>query len=122
LLVVLGSCAGLLVRQVRYTDSPVGMNPTQVDYADYRDVAGVKMPFKWTVTWTDGRSVIQLTDVKANAPVDAAKFAKPSPPAPPPPAKSAARQVAVNLRDCATRHSARLCTRSTCAQPHRDPR
>lgn len=74
--------SGLLVRQLRYTNVPVGRVPTQVDYADYRDVSGVKMPFRWTVTWVDGRSTFQLTDVKPNVPIDAAKFAKPAPPAP----------------------------------------
>jgi len=76
--------SGLLVRQVRYADSPVGLNPTQVDYADYRDVAGVKMPFKWTVSWLDGRSTTELSEVQPNAPIDAAKFARPA--APPRPA------------------------------------
>jgi photosynthetic reaction center cytochrome c subunit len=75
--------SGLLVRQVRYTDSPVGLNPTQVDYADYREVSGVKMPFRWTVTWLDGRSTFELSDVQPNVPIDAAKFAKPAPPAVP---------------------------------------
>ena len=73
--------SGLLVRLVRYIDSPVGLNPSQIDYNDYREVAGVKMPFRWTVTWLDGRSIIELTDVQANAPVDAAKFARPAVPA-----------------------------------------
>ena len=71
------------MRQIRYTDSPVGLNPTQVDYADYRDVSGVKMPFRWTVTWLDGRSTFELSEVKPNAPIDAAKFGKPAAPAPP---------------------------------------
>jgi photosynthetic reaction center cytochrome c subunit len=75
--------SGLLVRQVRYTDSPVGLNPTQIDYADYREVSGVKMPFRWTVTWLDGRSTFELSDVQPNAAIDAAKFAKPVPPAAP---------------------------------------
>jgi photosynthetic reaction center cytochrome c subunit len=75
--------SGLLVRVVRYADSPIGLNPTQIDYSDYRDVAGVKMPFKWTVSWLDGRSITELSEVKPNVPVDAAKFAKPAPPAPP---------------------------------------
>ncbi len=74
------SQSGLLVRQVRYTDSPVGLNPTQVDYADYREVAGVKIPFRWTVSWLDGRSTIELSEVQPNAPIDAAKFARPAPP------------------------------------------
>ena len=76
--------SGLLVRLVRYAELPVGRNPTQIDYADYRAVGttGVKMPFRWTMTWTDGRSTTQLSQVQANVPIDAAKFAKPAPPAP----------------------------------------
>ena len=74
--------SGLLVRMVRYTDSRVGRIPTQIDYGDYREVSGVKMPFHWTVTWLDGRSIIELSDVQPNAPIDAAKFARPAPPAP----------------------------------------
>jgi len=70
--------SGLLVRLVRYSDSPVGLNPTQIDYADYREVAGVKMPFRWTVTWLSGRSTIELTEVQPNVRIDAAKFAKPT--------------------------------------------
>ena len=50
--------SGLLVRLVRYADTVVGIVPTQIDYSDYRVVSGVKMPFKWTVTWTDGRSTV----------------------------------------------------------------
>jgi len=70
---------GLLTRQVRYADTPIGMVPTQVDYADYREVAGVKLPYHIVITWTDGQSDIQLTDIQANARIDAAKFAKPAP-------------------------------------------
>jgi hypothetical protein len=68
---------GFLLRSVRYADSPVGLSPTQIDYADYREVSGVKMPFRWTVTWLDGRSTIVLTDVQPNVAVDAAKFRQP---------------------------------------------
>ena len=75
--------SGLLLRHVRLTESPVGRIPTQIDYADYRTVAGVKMPFRWTVTWLDGRSTIELSEVQANVPIDAARFAKPVPPAAP---------------------------------------
>jgi outer membrane lipoprotein-sorting protein len=75
--------SGLLVRLLRYTDSSVGLNPTQIDYSDYREVAGVKTPFKWTVTWLDGTSAFTLSDVQANAAIAAAKFAKPAPPTAP---------------------------------------
>lgn len=70
---------GLLARQLRYADTPVGMVPTHVDYSDYREVAGVRMPFKMVVTWTDGQSNILLTDVQPNAAIDATQFAKPAP-------------------------------------------
>ena len=70
---------GLLARQVRYADTPIGMVPIQVDYSDYRDVASVKMPFHMVITWTDGQSTIQLTDVQPNVTIDAARFAKPAP-------------------------------------------
>ena len=69
--------SGLLVRLVRFSESPVGRLVTQVDYADYSDVSGVKMPFKWTVSWLDGRSIFELTDVRPNVSIDATKFAKP---------------------------------------------
>lgn len=71
---------GLLLREVRYTNSPIGLNPTQTDYFDYRDVSGVKMPFRWTTTWTDGRATTELAEIQANAPIDAARFAKPAAP------------------------------------------
>lgn len=77
---------GLLVRSVRYVETPIGKVPVRVDYSDYRAVSGVKIPFKWVSTWTDGRTVFQLNSAQLNAAVDAAKFAKPSPPAPPSPA------------------------------------
>ena len=73
--------SGLLVRQVRYGDTPIGMVPLQVDYSDYRDVAGVKMPFHIVVTWTDGQSMIELSEIQPNAAIDAARFAKPVAPA-----------------------------------------
>lgn len=76
------SISGLLVRLVRYTNSLVGVNPTQIDYSDYRDVSGVKLPYRWIVTWTDGRSTIELSELRANIPIDATKFAKPTPIAP----------------------------------------
>ncbi|MSO83047.1 MAG: photosynthetic reaction center cytochrome c subunit [Acidobacteria bacterium] len=69
--------SGLLVRLVRWTDTAAGPVPVQIDYADYRDVAGVKMPFHWVVTWTNGQSTIQLNDMRPNVPIDNARFARP---------------------------------------------
>jgi hypothetical protein len=69
---------GLLTRMIRYGNSPIGRLPTQVDYADYRDVNGVKLPFRFTFAWLDGRDAFQLKDVRVNVPVDAAKFGRPT--------------------------------------------
>lgn len=77
--------SGLLVRSVRYADSPLGRNPTQVDYSDYRAQDGVTLPSKWTVARPLGRFTIQVTEIQQNVPVDDSKFAKPA--APPAPAK-----------------------------------
>ena len=70
--------SGLLVREVRYGKSPIGRVPTQIDYGDYRDVGGIKMPFRLIFAWLGGRDSIQLNEVQANVPIDAAKFGKPS--------------------------------------------
>jgi len=72
--------SGFLVRMVRYADTPVGLLPTQVDYADYRDSGGVKIPFRWTIGRPSGSFTIKLDHVDVNVPVDAAKFAQPAPP------------------------------------------
>jgi hypothetical protein len=69
--------SGLLVRQTRFINTAVGLIPLDVDYSDYRPVAGVKMPYKWTMTWVDGKSTTELTEVQPNATVAAARFTKP---------------------------------------------
>jgi photosynthetic reaction center cytochrome c subunit len=70
--------SGLLVRLLRYSPSPIGRVPTQVDYTDYRDVGGIKMPFRATISWLDGRDEFELTEYRLNVPIDAAKFGRPT--------------------------------------------
>src|SRR6516162_3199025 len=70
--------SGLLVRMVRYADTPLGRNPTQIDYADYRDTGGIKIPYRWTVARTNGRFTIQIDQVQQNVAIDDSKFAKPT--------------------------------------------
>jgi hypothetical protein len=66
----------LLLRVVRFAGSPIGRIPTQVDYSDYRDVDGIKMPFRIMFAWLDGRDAIQLSEVKLNVPIDEARFGR----------------------------------------------
>jgi len=70
---------GLLVRELRYGNSPIGRVPTQIDFADYRDVNGIKLPFRITYAWLDGRDSIVLKEIKTNVAVNEAKFGKPAP-------------------------------------------
>ncbi len=80
---------GLLARVVRYSKTIVGPVPTQIDYSDYREVAGVKLPFQWRL--------FSLDDVQPNVAIDPARFAKPVAPVTPvvAPAKIARQLVEV---------------------------
>jgi photosynthetic reaction center cytochrome c subunit len=71
--------SGLLLRELRYGRSPIGRVPTQIDFADYRDVNGIKLPFRTTYAWLDGRDSIVLNEIQTNVPVDEAKFGRPAP-------------------------------------------
>ena len=70
---------GLLLREIRYGNSPIGRVPTQIDYADYRDVKGIKLPFHITYAWLDGRDSIVLREIQTNVPIDEKKFGRPAP-------------------------------------------
>ena len=69
--------SGLLARMVRYSPAPVGRVQTQIDYADYRDVGGIKFPFELKFTWLGGRYTAKLTDIKVNVPIDESTFGRP---------------------------------------------
>jgi photosynthetic reaction center cytochrome c subunit len=75
--------SGLLVRMRRFVQTPVGSNPTQIDYADYREESGVKTPFRWTVARPNARFTIQIEQTQHAAPVADDKFAKPATSPPP---------------------------------------
>jgi photosynthetic reaction center cytochrome c subunit len=70
---------GLLKRYIRYANTMVGRIPTQVDYDDYRDVAGVKMPFKFSYAWVSERDDWTMSGYEANVNIDNAKFGRPDP-------------------------------------------
>jgi tetratricopeptide (TPR) repeat protein len=72
--------SGLLERLVRYAPSPLGLVPTRVDYADYRNVDGVETPFLRTVAQPGESFTFQVEQVRQNVPIDDAEFAKPTAP------------------------------------------
>jgi outer membrane lipoprotein-sorting protein len=69
--------SGLLVRVLVYTSSPIGVNPRQIDLSDYRDVNSIRMPYRWIMTWTDGRSTLEVGEIQPNVAIEASRFARP---------------------------------------------
>ena len=68
---------GLLLRQLRFGSSPLGLNPTQIDYGDYKTFDGVQVPLHLVITRPNRTLDIQLVRVTQNVPLDDAKFARP---------------------------------------------
>jgi hypothetical protein len=70
--------SGLLLRRSVTTSTPLGPLPEQVDYSDYRDVNGVKVPFLVRyATWRE-LTTEKLSDVKFNVEITAEEFARPA--------------------------------------------
>jgi hypothetical protein len=72
------AASGLLVRRAISTMTPLGPLPWQVDYSDYRDVSGLKMPFQITRANWEAIDTLKITDIKPNVQIDDARFARPS--------------------------------------------
>jgi hypothetical protein len=70
--------SGLLVRLLRWNDTAVGPVATQYDYSDFRDVGGVKRPFRWVRRSTANEVTVVLKEIRPNVAIDAARFAKPT--------------------------------------------
>jgi hypothetical protein len=70
---------GFLVRRASSLATPVGNIPEQVDFSDYRDVDGLKLPFTIKVESIDPMSSVvrKFTEIKLNVPIDAKRFNKP---------------------------------------------
>lgn len=69
--------SGLLVRGDRTVVSPEGNAAVKTFYEDYRDIEGVKVPYKTRTILPQFEMHSTVTEVKFNVPVDEAKFAKP---------------------------------------------
>lgn len=67
---------GLLVRRVAQTPTVLGFFNYQVDYADYKDFGGVKLPTTIKFAVPNIRWTRKVLDVKNNVTIDDAKFMK----------------------------------------------
>jgi photosynthetic reaction center cytochrome c subunit len=70
--------SGLLLRMLRFSDSPIGLNPAQVDYSDYRDQGRLKVPFQRIVSSPRSRFSIRIEQVQDNVAIDDKIFARPA--------------------------------------------
>jgi hypothetical protein len=76
---------GLLLRQLTVRALFINDVPEQVDYEDYRDVDGVKMPFTIRTSGVNPNNpftIRKFTEIKTNVPVDASVFVMPATPKP----------------------------------------
>jgi hypothetical protein len=72
---------GLLVRRLTFAATAIGVIPEQVDFSDYRDVNGIKLPFTVRIAAADSTnpsSTRTFEEVNLNAPIDQARFEKPA--------------------------------------------
>ena len=76
--------SGLLRRIVYNQESAAGPYPTQVDYSDFRDVGGRKVPAIWVISQVRNREFTWAMNTVRAAAVEDSKFARP-------PAATAAR-------------------------------
>ena len=72
--------SGLLVRVLRFVETPLGRNPTVVDYGDYRDQGGLKTPFRWTIARPNGRFTVEIEHMQQNVPIKDDRFVRPTVP------------------------------------------
>lgn len=72
--------SGLLARREELTRRKVGWVPERIDYADYRDVGGTKVPATIKASYVDPwiGATRTFTEILLGAPVDDAVFARPA--------------------------------------------
>src|SRR5262249_8735269 len=71
---------GLLLRRISYTKTRIGYDPEQVDFSDYREVDGIKIPFRVSTSYLDNNhlnTVRNISSVENNVVVEDTKFAVP---------------------------------------------
>jgi len=69
--------SGLLLRTDSTAIAPEGSSPLKSFYEDYRDVDGIKVPFKLRTVLPQYELIVTFTELKNNVPIDDAKFTKP---------------------------------------------
>jgi hypothetical protein len=72
---------GLLLRKQILANTPVGSDPTQIDFADYKTVDGIKLPFTVSVYYPEFAfsGTRKFKEIKHHVAVEDSKFEMPKP-------------------------------------------
>ena len=65
---------GLLLKEIRFASSPLGLNPTSLELSDYKEKDGVKAPTGIIITRPSRRLQIRITGIEQNLPIDDSVF------------------------------------------------
>jgi len=68
---------GLLLRRIVLTRTALGRLPEETDFADYREVDGVKEPFTVRYLQINTRFTVKYTEIRHNVPLDDSIFQMP---------------------------------------------
>jgi photosynthetic reaction center cytochrome c subunit len=74
---------GLLIRQVRYAQTPIGQLPAQIDYFDFRPVEKIQFPHRISTSQPNSRETIVFTTIQPNYPMNDVHFEPPRSATPP---------------------------------------
>lgn len=69
--------SGLLVRQDTTSITPEGKMPGKTFFEDYREIDGIKVPFKTRSILPQAEIITTFTEIKNNVAIEDSKFAKP---------------------------------------------
>jgi hypothetical protein len=53
------------------------LNPIQIDYEDYRESGGLKVPYRWSVARPNGTLTVQILQAQEGVPLEDKQFSKP---------------------------------------------
>jgi hypothetical protein len=71
---------GLLYKRAGETHTPLGDYPYETIYDDYRDIDGVKIPFRTTNRTTNDSTRYIFSEIRFNQPIDPSRFVRPATP------------------------------------------
>ena len=66
--------SGLLLKELRFASSPLGLNPTSLEFSDYKEKDGVKTPTQIVISRPSRRLEIRIADLQQNLSINDSVF------------------------------------------------